>query len=119
MAETYANSPQDTLNGGIDASTLTVVLNDASEFSSTGTFRIIIESEILRIASRSGNTLTVAAGGRGAEGTTAASHSTSTAVAQVLTRDGLQALIANGSVRDTRANLPAASLLGRVHRLTD
>jgi len=115
-AEQYANTPQDTLNGAIDNVQVSIVLNDASEFSSAGDYRIVIESEILKVTARSGNTLTVV---RGQEGTTAASHGNGTAVAQALTRDGLLALFTRGIVQDTYANRPAAGLENRLFVPTD
>lgn len=53
----------------------TLVLSDASEFPSAGAFIIQIENEKISIASRSGNTLTLASSGaRGYGSTTAAVH---------------------------------------------
>ena len=62
-----------TLNGAIDASTTTIVLTDASQFSSSGTNFIIIDSEEISYTGITGNTLTGVT--RGVAGTTAASHS--------------------------------------------
>jgi hypothetical protein len=62
-----------TLNGAIDASTTTIVLTDASQFSSSGTNFIIIGSEEISYTGITGNTLTGVT--RGVAGTTAASHS--------------------------------------------
>jgi len=62
-----------TLNGAINDSTTTIVLTDASQFSSSGTNFIIIDSEEISYTGITGNTLTGVT--RGVDGTTAASHS--------------------------------------------
>ena len=62
-----------TLNGAINDSTTTIVLTDASQFSSSGTNFVIIGSEEISYTGISGNTLTGVT--RGVDGTTAASHS--------------------------------------------
>lgn len=114
--EQYSNLAQDTLNGGIDAVTPTVVLNDASEFPSTGNFRILIDTEILICASRSSNTLTCT---RGQEGTTAASHLNNATVTQVLTRDGLLTLGSAIHRKEAFASRPAAGTEGRLFLPSD
>ena len=62
-----------TLNGGIDASTTTIVLTSAVQFPSTGTSFVLIGTEMIQYTGISGNTLTGVT--RGARGTTAATHS--------------------------------------------
>lgn len=70
-----------TLNGAISDSALTIVLADGSVFPTTGnTFIISIDSEDILIDSRSTNTLTVNASGRGYNGTVAAAHLTAATV---------------------------------------
>jgi hypothetical protein len=60
------------LDGGIDASTLTVVVITGSHFVSPSTVKI--GSEQLKVCSINTNTFTICTGGRGYAGTTAASH---------------------------------------------
>ncbi|RJQ44448.1 MAG: hypothetical protein C4538_10540 [Nitrospiraceae bacterium] len=63
----------------------TLVLSDASEFPSSGAFTIQIDAEQIRIASRSGNNLTLASSGaRGYGGTTAAAHNQGAGTFEVL-----------------------------------
>ena len=62
-----------TLDGGINSSTTTVVLTDASQFPSSGTNFILIGTEELSYTGVSSNTLTGVT--RGVRGTTAATHS--------------------------------------------
>lgn len=64
----------------------TMVVSDASGFPSSGAFTIQIDSEQIRIASRSGETLTLAASGaRGYNSTTAAGHNSGSTCAEVQT----------------------------------
>lgn len=59
-------------------------ISDASAFPASGAFTIQIDLEQIRIASRSGNTLTLAASGaRGYNATTAVAHDTGAAVAEM------------------------------------
>lgn len=105
LVEQYANTAQDTLNGGIDNSVLSLVLNDASEFPSTGNFRIRIDDEILLCTARSSNTLTVV---RAQEGTLAASHSNGATVTLVLTAGAIPELFARHATLVRRTPLVAA-----------
>jgi hypothetical protein len=89
VREQTQNSAKSTLNGGINASTTTVVVADGSVFSSTGNFRVRVDNEIMKVTARSGNTLTVV---RGQEGTTAASHANSAEVIQIISQEGFDAL---------------------------
>lgn len=84
--EILKNSTETTLNGSIDNSTTSVVVDDGSVFPSTGNFRVICEDEIMLCTSRSTNTLTVV---RGAESTSAVSHNDNTLIVQVLTDGSL------------------------------
>ncbi len=68
-----ANALTTTLNGGIDASTTTIVLTSAVNFPSTGTNHVTIDNEDISYTGVSTNTLTGVT--RGTRGTTAASHS--------------------------------------------
>jgi hypothetical protein len=80
--ETYTNAAATTLNGAINNSTTSVVVADASTFPSGGNFRIIVDNEIMKVTSRSSNTLTVV---RAQEGTAAASHSSGVPVNHIMT----------------------------------
>lgn len=117
MPEQYSNRAADVLASGISNVDVSLTLTDGSEFPSTGDFRIVIENEIILVGARSSNTLSGLT--RGAEGTVAAAHSGGAAVTHVLTRDGLQALIAKGIVQSTFASRPAAGLASRIHVPTD
>ena len=67
-----------TLNGGINASTTTIVLTDASQFPSSGTNFIQIGTEEISYTGISTNTLTGVT--RGVRNTTAATHSNSATI---------------------------------------
>ncbi len=87
--ERYTNAPvvRTTLNGGIDNSTTTVVVADGSVFPSSGIFRIIIDTEIMKVTSRSTNTLTVT---RADGSSSAASHSSGATVRQIVTKEAIE-----------------------------
>lgn len=91
-SEQYANSAYSTLASTISAgaTSLSVAAGHGARFPATGDFRIKIDSEIMICTARSTDVLTVT---RGAESTTAASHTAGAAVNHVLTRGGLLALL--------------------------
>jgi hypothetical protein len=84
--EQLANDAESTLNGGINAVVTSLVLADGSNFPSEGNFRILIDNELMIATARSTNTLTVV---RGAEGTSAATHSNAATVTHIITKEGL------------------------------
>ena len=92
--EQYSNAAATTLNGAINSSVVTLVAADGSTFPAAGDFRIKIDSEIIVVGARSGNTLSSLT--RAAEGTTAASHADAAAVEHVLTAAGLSNLLLLG-----------------------
>ena len=88
--EQFVNDASTTLNGAINDSTTSVTVTDGSVFPSDGNFRVIVEDEIMVVTARSTNTLTVT---RGAESTTAASHSDGEDIIAIVTEDGLKAYV--------------------------
>jgi hypothetical protein len=82
VTEQIANAGQTTLNGAISSGATSLVLTDATRFPTTGTFRLIIDSEILAATGIAGTVVTVT---RGTEGTTAAAHSDVSVVTAILT----------------------------------
>ena len=90
MAEQFLNDRQTTLNGAINNSVTSITVTDGSVFPATGNFRIRIGTELLLVTARSTHVLTVT---RGAESSTAASHSSLDTVQLVLTAASLLALI--------------------------
>lgn len=87
MREQTKNGATTFLNGTINDSTTTVTVVDASLFSSSPQFRIIIDSEIMLVTGISGNNLTVT---RATEGSNAAPHNDGSTVAQIITVEGTQ-----------------------------
>ena len=84
--EQFTNNAATTLNGGITNSTTSITVTSGSVFPSSGNFRVLVDSEIMICTARSTNTLTVT---RGAEGTTAVSHSDGAAISHILTSGSL------------------------------
>lgn len=82
LVEQYANLAQSTLSAGISSGDVSATLVSGTAFPSAGNFRIVIDSEIIKVTARSGAVLTIV---RGTEGTSAASHSAGATVTAVLT----------------------------------
>lgn len=92
MSEQYANDPGGvTLGSGINSSVTSLGISSATGYPGSGTFRIRIDNEIIIVGAISGTTLSSLT--RGAEGTTAASHSSGAAVSLVLTAGGLTGIL--------------------------
>lgn len=120
--ETFANNANTTLNGGINNSTTTLTVASSTGFpsaTSPNQFRIIIDSEIMIVTAISGTTWTVT---RGAESTTAVSHSSGAPVAHIVTAGALGAFTqgsGGGSTRGAYASRPAAGNAGNTYYATD
>lgn len=65
--------PQTALNGGINASVLSLTVDSATEIP-TGPGILKIDNEYMKYTSKSGNVITLPTGARGVRGSTAASH---------------------------------------------
>src|SRR6185437_2715032 len=106
--EQYANNASSTLASTIIAGDGSLTVASAAAFPTVGNFRIIVDSEIMTVTAVSGSTFTIT---RGAEGTTAAGHTSGAIVTQVLTRGGLLALGSDLLLSDSYAALPSSSLV--------
>lgn len=111
MKALYANNAKTTLANGIGASDLTLVLTDATLFPSplpanNEYFLCTLELdgvvEIVEVRQKTGNSLTIAADGRGKEGTTARAYPAGSRVECRTTRDTL--------VRLSKTFLPLADV---------
>jgi hypothetical protein len=116
MAEQFKNLASTTLSGDIDDSTTSISVASAMGFTG-GDFRILVDSEIMKVTGVSGTTLTVA---RHQEGTSATAHTNGATVKHVLTAGALDAHDQNDlAAYDTYANRPAAGVPGRIFLPTD
>lgn len=105
------NAPATTLNGGINASTLTIVVTSATGYpagGAAGPFFIVIDrglaaEEKILVDSISGATFTVNASGRGADGTAGASHASGAVVEHAFTKTDADE--ANSHVNDTTTDV--------------
>lgn len=89
MTEQFANNATSTLSSSIGSSDTSLTVSTGTPFSSSGNFRIVVESEIMLVTARSGNTLSIT---RGQEGTIAVAHSSGTAVTQIVTAGAIAQL---------------------------
>jgi hypothetical protein len=85
MTENISNDYSTTLNGGITAGAVSLVVNSATG-APAANFRIWVDSELMQVVLVAGTTFTVV---RGIEGTTAAAHANGAIVAHVITKGGL------------------------------
>lgn len=110
VTEQFANNPSSTLTGAITAGSTSLTVASAAAFSTGGNFRVLIDSEILKVTGVAGSTFTVE---RGAEATSAAAHSAGATVTQVLTAGALNTAL----YEDVRIKTAAA--VQKVGDLTD
>lgn len=115
MSEQFKNLAATQLDGEIDDSTTSVVVDSAMGFTG-GNFRIRIDNEIMKVTGVSDTTLTVV---RHQEGTTATSHADNAAVYHILTAGALDARIDDLVIYDPYANKPAAGVAGRLFLPSD
>lgn len=114
--EQFANNAGSVLNGGINNSVTSLVVSSAASFPATGIFSILIDSEIMTVSAVSGTTFTVV---RGAEGTTAASHSNGASVDMIETARSMSQYRADSIQKGTFSGLPAAGNNGVLYKCTD
>lgn len=92
MAEVATNFGETTLAEALDDSETTVTVADGDVFPATGTFRVVVDDEIMVVSARSGNDLTVT---RGGESTAAVAHDFGADIKLMLTVASLLAFIAD------------------------
>lgn len=80
------------LNGGISSGALTLTVNSAANFPTSGTFDIRIDDELLTVTSVSGSIFTVTRAA-GTPATTAATHAANAVVRQVLTKRQIESMM--------------------------
>lgn len=103
MAEKFSNNASSTLSTGVNAVVTTLpVAAGGAPFPTSGTFRVRVESELMIVTGGQGtNSWTVT---RGAEGTTAAAHTSGTGVTHVLTAGALQQSVLDTVASANRSN---------------
>lgn len=88
--EKFANFARTTLTNSIDADDTELVVEYATNFPTSGDFRLRCGNELMLVTAVAGTTFTVT---RGVEGTTAAAHDAGTGAAHVMTAGSLGAAI--------------------------
>jgi hypothetical protein len=95
--EQFANKISTALNAGINNAVTTIPVVSTVGFPSIGTFRILVDAELMLVTAVSGSFTVV----RGAEGTTAASHLNGAAVTLIITA---------GAIAQIKADIIAAQV---------
>jgi len=116
MAETFANNAVGTLNAAITTTGATSFVLQAGQgaaFPATGNFRVLIDSELMLVGARSGDTCSSVT--RGIEGTAAATHLINAAVTHELTAGALAQFIQPNYA----TTLPGSPTDGQVAILVD
>jgi hypothetical protein len=89
--EQFANAAISTLSAAITSTTSTsLTVTSATLFPTSGVFRILIDSEILKVTAVSGNTFTVV---RGDGSTTAATHSSGAQIVAIMTKQAMDSIV--------------------------
>jgi hypothetical protein len=100
MGETIVNGAATSLVNSITNVATSFVVQSAAQFPSSGSFRVLVDDEIMLVTGVSGNTFTVE---RGVEGTTTNAHAANSSVTAVLTAGGLQSFCQGSLVDATDA----------------
>jgi hypothetical protein len=87
MSEQFANNAQTTLAAPMGAADTSLTVASAAAFPTQGTFRILIDSELIIVGAASGTTFSSLT--RGAENTSGATHNQNAAVTCILTKGAL------------------------------
>jgi hypothetical protein len=114
--EQLANNASSTLGSSINSSVTSLTVASAATFPSSGEFRILIDTEIMKVTAVSSTTFTVS---RGVEGTTAASHTSGAAVTGILTADAMRAYRENNNYFSAYSSRPTAAVVNRLFKPTD
>lgn len=101
--ERYSNLAVTTLAANINSVSTALTVTSATKFPTSGTFRIIVENEIMAVTAVSGSVFTVV---RGSEGTTAASHTSGVSCALILTKSSIEALRVDQSIVVDEYSIP-------------
>ena len=110
MAEQIWNNPTTptTLSANITSTSATsCTVNSATNYPTTGNFRIQIDSELMEVTAVSGTTFTIV---RGTENTIAATHSSGATVNIVLTQAAILGLRSDLDQVGTYASLPTSGM---------
>lgn len=96
--ELLTNNAQSTLGGSVDNSTdpVTFTVASATNFPTTGNFRVVIGNEILLVTSVSGTSFTAS---RAQEGTTIATHASGDLATHIITAASLKKLVERWGAR--------------------
>jgi hypothetical protein len=115
MEQFFKNLSQTTLTASMDATQTTLTVASASNFPTSGNFRVIVDFEIMKVTGVSGTTFTVV---RGDGGTTGATHANAAPLAGIMTKESLETIrgesVVGGSVGATYASNFTQQAKGRI-----
>jgi hypothetical protein len=114
--EQLSNNALSYLDADITNVATTLTVTDAASFPTSGTFRILINREIMKVTGISGTTLTVV---RAQEGTTGVAATKGDMVVAILTKSALLDWAADYASLTSFAAKPTVGLVGRVWYQTD
>jgi hypothetical protein len=115
--EQFANAASTTLNGAINSSVTSITVTAATGFPAAAQYRVIIDSEVLLVTAGAGTTTWTVT--RGAEGTTAAAHSSLAAVTHILTAGALTQFRTDLFQTGGYSSRPSAGNAGVVYQAND
>lgn len=114
--EKFTNNGASLLDGAINNSVTSLVVDSGASFPAGPQFRIKIDDEIMLVTAVAGTTFTVT---RGVDSTSAASHLDNAPVTHIYTAGALNQSIADVIQRGAYASLPAVEKAGRQYMCTD
>ncbi len=98
MSEKFANNAATTLADSVNTNQTTITVSGVSNFPDSGTFRVVIENEILAVTSVAGTDWEVS---RGVEGTTPAIHEAGADVQHVVTAASLVEVVRQNAMKSS------------------
>ena len=107
--EQFANQASANLNGAITSSATSITVQTEVNVPSSGTFRALIDDEILKVTAVSGTTWTVV---RGDGGSTAASHLNDATVTLIVTAEAVNALVSIQAAGTETSNRRVLNFIG-------
>lgn len=114
--QVFCDDTTTTLNGSINSSVTSIIVNTTTGFPTTGNFDIRIDDEYMTVTSLSGTIWTVI---RGIAGSTAATHANAATVYPVVTKEGFDQRFKDNIGRGAASGLPSNERSGKLYFSSD